>query len=133
MPARVRVATSEAPLPALARHVLRLLLVPPTNLDQRTRVHQNAAISVPCLTWEQLSAAGAATTAGRPPDGSTGSRYQTVGIRRLPIGTVQRVTANGSGGSAGGSEYFVAHWWHACLVHGALGQYNDGEILRWHV
>jgi transposase len=34
----------------LARHVHRLLLVPPTNPDQRTRVHLNAAISVPCLT-----------------------------------------------------------------------------------
>jgi len=34
----------------LARHVHRLLLVPPTNPNQRTRVHLNAAISVPCLT-----------------------------------------------------------------------------------
>jgi len=34
----------------LARHVHRLLLVPPANPDQRTPVHLNAAISVPCLT-----------------------------------------------------------------------------------
>ena len=34
----------------LARHIHRLLLVPPTNSDQRARVQLNAAISVPCLT-----------------------------------------------------------------------------------
>jgi transposase len=34
----------------LARHVHRLLSMPPINPDRRTRIQQNTAISVPCLT-----------------------------------------------------------------------------------
>lgn len=34
----------------LARHVHRLLSMPPTNPDRRTRIQLNSAISVPCLT-----------------------------------------------------------------------------------
>ena len=34
----------------LARHVHRLLSMPPVNHDRRTRIQPNTAISVPCLT-----------------------------------------------------------------------------------
>ena len=34
----------------LARHIHRLLSMPPTNPDHRTRIQLNSAISVPCLT-----------------------------------------------------------------------------------
>jgi transposase len=34
----------------LARQIHRLLSAPPTNHDRRTRIQQNSAISVPCLT-----------------------------------------------------------------------------------
>ena len=34
----------------LARHVHRLLSMPPVTPDRRTRIQLNSAISVPCLT-----------------------------------------------------------------------------------